>query len=270
MGKPWLKLWTDTLHDRKLARLAPAGRWAWVGLLILAAETDDNGKLELSAGVPLEDEDIEDALDIEPAEWSGAKAYFLRVGMLTQDGDMLIVANYAKRQASKDPTAAERMRNMRARREDVTRNKDRNVTRNKDRNVTPMLRVEVEVEEEEECVAPQDEPQSKGNTHTPPPFGFVGRTDDQKAVLRQFQDITTQVITGSEKRVAWLDDMTASAGKVRMMALLEDMQAEIQAGRLIPYNALKWLSDSLRTAPGKNGKHPASIDDMPDFGSTPT
>ena len=116
----------------------------------------------------------------------------------------------------------------------------------------------------------QDEPQPKGNTHTPPPFGFMERTDDQKAVLRQFQDITAQVITGSEKRVSWLDDMTASAGKVRMMALLSDMQAEIQAGRLIPYNALKWLSDSLRTAPGKNGKHAPSIDDMPDFGSTPT
>ena len=118
--------------------------------------------------------------------------------------------------------------------------------------------------------ASQDEPQPKDNTHTPPPFGFMDRTDDQKAILRQFQDITAQVITGSEKRVAWLDDMTASAGKVRMTALLSDMQAEIQAGRLIPYNALKWLSDSLRTTPGKNGKHPPSIDDMPDFGSTPT
>ena len=38
MSKLWLKLWTDTLTDRKLARLSPAGRWAWVGLLLLAGE----------------------------------------------------------------------------------------------------------------------------------------------------------------------------------------------------------------------------------------
>ena len=108
MGKPWLKLWTETLHDRKLLRVAPAWRWAWIGLLMLAAETDDNGKIELSPGVPLEEADIEDALRIDPADWQGAKEYFERIGMLDQDNGIFVVVNYTKRQASSDPTNAAR------------------------------------------------------------------------------------------------------------------------------------------------------------------
>lgn len=146
MGKPWLKLWTETLTDRKLTRLAPAGRWAWVGLLMLAAETDNAGKLELAAGVPLNDDDIAEALHISPAEWTEAKAHFLRMGMIEKVGGALIVANYEKRQATKDPTAAERMRNYRARNTEQGRNVTRNVTR--------KLRVESESESESESEPP--------------------------------------------------------------------------------------------------------------------
>lgn len=160
MGKPWLKLWTETIHDRKLTRVSPTWRWAWVGLLALAAETDDEGKLELSTGVPLTDQDIADEVAIDLADWLQAKAYFLRLGMLRQDTETMTVANYAKRQASSDPTAAARMQKHR---DTKNTNVTRNVTRNTEPNVTQLLRVESEAEVEEET-----EVEEEGERHFVP------------------------------------------------------------------------------------------------------
>lgn len=153
MGKPWLKLWTDTLSDRKLRRLKPAEKWCWVGLLLLAAETDDAGKIELADGVPMMADDFIDALDVEPETWESAYAYFLRLGMITVDGDgFVVVVNYAKRQEPKDPTAADRMRRYR----DKSRT-SKEVTADVTRNVTAMLRVEEEVEAEAETTTAASE-----------------------------------------------------------------------------------------------------------------
>lgn len=155
MGKPWLKLWTETLTDRKLTRVEPAWRWAWVGLLMLAAETDNAGRLELADGVPLDDGDIVDALRIEPSDWQGAKTYFQKVGMLTTEGATIIVANYAKRQASKDPTNAERQARYRN-----THSDNSNALRNGVISNAPaplLLRVEEEVEVEAETTSAPNE-----------------------------------------------------------------------------------------------------------------
>lgn len=107
-GKPWLKLWTEMLHDRKLLRVDPTWRWCWCGCLMLAAEQDDHGRLELAPGVPLTDEDIAESIGVSQDVWLMARDYFLRLAMLERDGAMLIVSKYDHRQAAKDKTGAER------------------------------------------------------------------------------------------------------------------------------------------------------------------
>lgn len=244
MGKPWLKLWTDTLHDRKLARLAPAGRWAWVGLLLLAAETDDDGKLELSPGVPLEDADITEALHISPAEWTEAKAHFLRMGMIAQDGGALTIVNYAKRQASKDPTAAERMRNMRAR-SGVT---DRNVTRN----VTRKLRVE---EEEEEEVEEEAETAAEGR-QTPRPDSLSARYSHMVNAVGQTNTLGAQ----PEKFRDWFGRVAESYARQDFDQAVSKMAADYRAGDMGGLTVWQRTEQYLRAAAvSSNGHGPKLI-----------
>lgn len=150
MGKPWLKLWTDTLSDRKLRRLAPEQKWCWVGMLLLAAETDNGGRIELAEGVPMLAEDFQDALDVEADTWESAYDYFLRMGMISIDGNGFVtVVNYAKRQDPKDPTGAERQQRYRDKARD-SREKTQPVTRYVTAPSRVISRVEAEAEAEAE------------------------------------------------------------------------------------------------------------------------
>lgn len=109
----WFKLWTDILGDPKIMRAPVATRWAWIGILSLASDRNDNGKVELAAGIAFEDEDIAATIGITSEQWVTAKAYFLKLDMLRKEGDAYTIRNYVKRQASPDPTAAERKRRQR-------------------------------------------------------------------------------------------------------------------------------------------------------------
>lgn len=197
------------------------------------------------------------------------------------------LSSWDKRQPKREDDSAERVARYREKQRSVTQGNAPVTQGNAPDTDTDQNR------EETECVfpAPADELRTYSGltpgatpglmpppTHTQtamekPPYAFIDRTDDQKAILRLYQDTTAQVITSSEKRVAWLDDMTKSAGRARMESLIADLRLEIQAGRVLPYNALQWLSDSLRPMQGRNGKRPTpppNISDMPDFGVTAT
>jgi hypothetical protein len=122
MGKPWLKLWTETVHDQKLRRVAPAWRWAWMGLMCLAAECEAGGRILDVEGAPMADAEVADLLGLPTETWLEAKQYFMRV--LTDDGQAtmlqvqegsLFLTNYAGRQASVDPTSRERGKRYRSR-----------------------------------------------------------------------------------------------------------------------------------------------------------
>ena len=133
MPLPWLKLWTETIHDTKIRRLPTGQRWCWIGVLCLAQESEQNGKLEMS-GEPLTDEVIADACGVDMATWNTARSYFLRANMLIEEDGSLVVVNWNKRQGPADPTAAERMWRFRNKGSNVTPDVDRNVTRNVTRN----------------------------------------------------------------------------------------------------------------------------------------
>jgi DnaD/phage-associated family protein len=150
MGKPWLKLWTETLHDRKLLRVDPAWRCCWYGCLMLAAEQDNHGRLELAPGIPLTDVDVAESCAIPLETWLQARAYFLKLGMLGQDGETLIVTQYDKRQEGDDPTHAERQQRYRERHSAPSRDASRDASRT---TVTPPSPVRVESESESDSIS---------------------------------------------------------------------------------------------------------------------
>jgi hypothetical protein len=112
-GKLWAKLWTDTLHDPKIRRIQPEWRWCWCGVVLLGAESDNSGRLEIDENYPHTDETIADSLAVPLATWCAAKLYFKARGMLAEDGDTLVIANWNKRQ-SRDISHANAQRNYRA------------------------------------------------------------------------------------------------------------------------------------------------------------
>jgi hypothetical protein len=147
MAKLWLKFWTDALHDPKLHYASPESRWCWCGILLMAAETDRDGRLEVAEGMPYDDEYIAGELHVTLDAWCKARDYFLRggVGMLHYDGDTLVVTNWSKRQA-RDTAAAEKQKRYRDRLKQEAGNVTGNVTGNGD--VTNDQRYHGEAEEE--------------------------------------------------------------------------------------------------------------------------
>lgn len=101
-----------------------------------------NGDLE-----KLDEEELCLALRISRSELEKTRELFVRKGFI---GETWVPKNWRKRQAPSDPTAAERMRRMRAQQAEHLRNDARNVTRN----VTAPLRVEGEGEGETEGESP--------------------------------------------------------------------------------------------------------------------
>jgi len=108
VGKPWVKVWCEMRQDRKLRGIDPAWRWAWCGLLMVAAAYADDGRLIAEDGIELNDDDPADELALPLATWQAAKAHFLARRMLIETAGGLVIPQYQKRQAPSDPTNAAR------------------------------------------------------------------------------------------------------------------------------------------------------------------
>lgn len=65
---PWFKFYSEFLHDPKIRRLSTRERYIWVGLLCLAAESPKRGKLYLTASLPMNLNDITNALCLTEAD----------------------------------------------------------------------------------------------------------------------------------------------------------------------------------------------------------
>lgn len=115
----WLRLYPETVWDRKLRRHPAAYRWAWIVILCLASESPERGRLLLGDGLPLTAEDLADAACIPVEDARGAIGTFLEQGMLLEDDGALVVTRWSERQY--ETTSADRTRRWREKRKrDVT------------------------------------------------------------------------------------------------------------------------------------------------------
>ena len=109
----WFRLYGELLHDRKIARIARTEQLskctvlgAWVGILMLANESPERGYLMLTEGIPLDTEEIGDALGLYDSDLTYLLGAFIACNMLSDNDGYLSITNWTKRQFKSDDSAA--------------------------------------------------------------------------------------------------------------------------------------------------------------------
>lgn len=136
---PWVKLFTDFLDDRKIARLSDIGKLRFVQLILLAGECDAEGALVDSAGSMTID-DIAWRLRIDAEKLANELEELQQVGLITISENEIIVNNFSKRQGRPQSVKREQWRDAQQRHRGVI----------DDKNDCHTPRVEKSREEEEE------------------------------------------------------------------------------------------------------------------------
>jgi len=120
--KPWLKMWTEWIHDPKMLSLTLAEQAAWWRLVSLAQEQAQDGRIATSNGRPLNLGEIADCLHLKEQEGKILKRMIQKMtdaGSLHWDGAVLVITKFIGRQAKRASddaaAAAERQRAHRAR-----------------------------------------------------------------------------------------------------------------------------------------------------------
>lgn len=106
--RPWFRLYTETIWDRKIRRLTPPQRWLWVAVLALARQSPLPGFLVLSTD-PLQvlsSHDIADAAALKEAEVTKGLERFVGLGLIVQNPELGAweIARWNDRQYESDET----------------------------------------------------------------------------------------------------------------------------------------------------------------------
>ena len=98
---PWIKLWFEMLNDVKMNRLSAAEKWCWTGILLLAGQPPERGKLLLTETEPMTTGDIASALRLTTEEIPALEnciAKLVALKSLKWNNHCLEVINFKKRQ----------------------------------------------------------------------------------------------------------------------------------------------------------------------------
>lgn len=123
VNMPWFRLYSEILDDRKLKRITRTTRnpkalvlGTWVTLLALASQSDNRGRLEISAGMPYEFDDLIDETGLEPESLQAILEAMISQELVTYDREALTyeITNWDERQFESD-SSTERTRKYRAR-----------------------------------------------------------------------------------------------------------------------------------------------------------
>ena len=232
----WFKVYAEMIDDPKLRLLSFEDRWHYVALLCCKA---DGIQDEVDG---LWEELLRVKLGLAQAEFDSLKKRLLKVSLIDESWNP---KGWEKRQAAKDPLAAERQRKYRE------NQKKRNVTHN----VTATSRVEEEVEEEREEETTTTSPAKAGN----------------RAPVQQIVDLYHEILPANP-RVVKITPARRSLIKQRWNDELKTLdnwrnyfehvaQSNFLTGRAIPQNGkpvffadLEWLvrpSNLVKVAEGK-------------------
>jgi len=120
MAYSWFRLYSEMLSDRKLsraARLAACERatavGVWVGMMCLASESSERGKLLLAPGVPFTAADIAEEVGCAEATVAGLLDAFHKLEMVAWIDGVLSITHWQERQYESDKST-ERVRKHRA------------------------------------------------------------------------------------------------------------------------------------------------------------
>lgn len=83
--RPWFRFYTEAMGDQKLRTLAPAQRWAWLGVLSAARMSPVPGYLLIGDDIPHTIPTLADLCALKEREVDGAMVEFMKRGMVEQD-----------------------------------------------------------------------------------------------------------------------------------------------------------------------------------------
>lgn len=123
---PWLRLYNETLSDRKIARVCrDTGQpkalviGVWATLLMLASESPRRGELLISDDLPLSPDEIRDETGLDAATFDAIVGGLSSYALIDTSGPTWTICNWEKRQPPSD-NSAERVRQHRERQRNVT------------------------------------------------------------------------------------------------------------------------------------------------------
>jgi len=120
-GMPWVKIYTETLDDPKVAKLPDAAMWRFIQLILVAAECDAGGAFVVGDEAMTLD-DIAWRLRINKDALNSDMKILLSAGIVTKSGKVFEIPKFEERQgpAQKEKRATWNERQQK-RRERVTR-----------------------------------------------------------------------------------------------------------------------------------------------------
>jgi len=119
--QPWFRFYVETFGDRKIRRLPLAQRWVWAAVLGAARESPEPGRLYIAPGVPMTVKELAEYADAPLGTTRKALEEMGKLGMVTIDGEVIVAANWNKRQFESD-NVTERVRDHRERSKEQERN----------------------------------------------------------------------------------------------------------------------------------------------------
>jgi hypothetical protein len=108
---PWVKLYTETLDDVKLARLADSQKWRFIQLILLAGECDADGAL-VTGDSPMTHEDITWRLRIDTKTLVSDLEKLMQLKLIHEEDGVIVVSKFGERQG---PTQSEKREQWRKR-----------------------------------------------------------------------------------------------------------------------------------------------------------
>ena len=121
---PWLRLYNETLSDRKIARICrDTGQpkalviGVWATLLMLASESPRRGELLISDDLPLSADEIRDETGLDADVFDGIVGGLSAYGLIDTAGDCWTICNWEKRQPPSDSSTKRVQEHRRRKRE---------------------------------------------------------------------------------------------------------------------------------------------------------
>lgn len=111
-SRPWLRLYTELLADRKVRRLDVDHRWLWVVCLVLARMSPKPGELLIADDEPVTIADIADQSGMKPARVEAGMKQLEALGMVASGPGGWSIPAWWERQYESD-TSADRVRKHR-------------------------------------------------------------------------------------------------------------------------------------------------------------
>jgi len=108
----WFRLYSEILHDRKLARIARHEQYplyqlvgVWVSILCIANEAPERGSLMLGKNIPMTEDDIAFEIGMGIGDFQHLFAAFVEYEMIAHNGKDFCITSWNKRQFKSDDSS---------------------------------------------------------------------------------------------------------------------------------------------------------------------